>query len=38
MSCMRYLGSAPRYIKYPVTTNEVNIDRFLNMLVRATPW
>ena len=27
------LGSVPRSIKDPVTTNEVNIDGFLNMLV-----
>lgn len=29
------LGSVPRSIKDPVTTNEVNIDGFLNMLVAA---
>lgn len=29
------LGSVPRSIKYPTTTNEVNINGFLNMLVAA---
>jgi UDP-N-acetylglucosamine/UDP-N-acetylgalactosamine 4-epimerase len=29
------LGSVPRSVKDPITTNEVNIDGFLNMLVAA---
>jgi UDP-N-acetylglucosamine 4-epimerase len=29
------LGSVPRSIKYPATTNAVNIDGFLNMLIAA---
>lgn len=29
------LGSVPRSIKDPITTNRVNIDGFLNMLVAA---
>ena len=29
------LGSVPRSIKDPITTNEVNVDGFLNMLVAA---
>src|SRR3970040_2757372 len=30
------LGSVPRYINNPVTTNDVNVSGFLNMLVAET--
>jgi UDP-N-acetylglucosamine 4-epimerase len=29
------LGSVPRSISDPITSNEVNINRFLNMIVAA---
>jgi UDP-N-acetylglucosamine 4-epimerase len=32
------LGSVPRSIKDPITTNEVNISGFVNMLVASKEW
>jgi hypothetical protein len=32
------LGSVPRSIKDPITSNEVNVSGFLNMLIAGTKW